>query len=54
VEAKTVHGWETRQGRLDRSNAMKKLRQLEEIGHTLGFIEGARIPGRKPSNDQNE
>ena len=45
--AKTVHGWETRQGRIERGAAMARLRQLEEIGHTLGFLVGSRIPGRK-------
>lgn len=42
------HGRETRQGRIDRVNAMKRLRLLEELGHILGFIEGGRMPGRKP------
>ena len=48
AEAKTVHGWETRQGRIERGEAMKRLRHLEAIGHMLGFIEGAQMPGRKP------
>ena len=48
AEAKTVHGWETRQGRIERGEAMKRLRKLEEIGHALGFMSGTRIPGRKP------
>lgn len=41
------HGRETRQGRVDRASAMKRLRLLEEMGHALGFISGSRIPGRK-------
>ncbi len=49
AEAKTVHGRETRQGRATRGEAMQRLRELEEMGHALGFISGARIPGRKPS-----
>lgn len=49
AEARTVHGWETRQGRIERGEAMVRLRQLEEVGHKLGFVVGARIPGRKPS-----
>jgi hypothetical protein len=40
------HGRETRQGRINRVKAMKRLRFLEEIGHIFGFIEGKRIPGR--------
>ncbi len=50
AEAKTVHGWETRQGRNERSKAMERLRQLENIGHTLGLLSGGRIPGRKPKS----
>jgi hypothetical protein len=38
TEAKTVHGWETRQGRIARGEAMKRLRQLEEIGHSHRLI----------------
>jgi hypothetical protein len=52
TEAKTVHGWESRQGRIERGEAMKRLRNLEEIGHELGFMVGARIPGRKPNYEQ--
>lgn len=48
AEAKMVHGQETRQGRIERGKAMKRLRELEEIGQALGFIDGPRIPGRKP------
>jgi hypothetical protein len=48
AEAKTVHGWETRKGRIERGEAMRRLRHLEAIGHMLGFIEGTQMPGRKP------
>ena len=48
AKAKTIHGWETRQGRIERGKAMTQLRLLEEIGHTLGLLSGGRIPGRKP------
>lgn len=47
-EAKTVHGRETRKARAARGEAMQRLRELEEIGHALGLISGARIPGKKP------
>lgn len=49
AQAKTIHGWETRQSRIKRTEAMKRLRELEEIGYTLSFLSGARIPGRKPN-----
>ena len=49
AQANTVHGWETRQGRVARGEAMKRLRQLEELGHFLGFISGQKMPGRKPA-----
>lgn len=42
------YGRETRQGRIDRGEAMKRLRLLEEVGHIFGFIKGKRMPGRKP------
>lgn len=38
AEARTVQGWETQQGRIERVKAMRRLRQLEEIGHVLGFV----------------
>ena len=47
--AKTIHGFETRQVRIERSLGMQRLRELEEIGHALGLISGARMPGRKPT-----
>ena len=48
AEAKTIHGRETRSGRIKRTASMKLLRELEAISHALGFITGSRIPGRKP------
>ena len=48
AEAKTIHGNETLQVRSDRSAAMRRLRALEELGHSLGIMHGARMPGRKP------
>lgn len=49
ADAKTVHGRDTRRGRVERAQAMQRLRKLEQIGHAMGFMSGARIPGRKPS-----
>jgi hypothetical protein len=49
ARAKTIHGWDSRKMRSDRANSMNRLRQLEEIGHALGFMSGSKIPGRKPS-----
>jgi len=51
AEAKTIHGNESRKARSDRATAMRRLRQLEELGHDLGIMHGARMPGRKPLSD---
>jgi hypothetical protein len=48
AEAKTTHGSETRKARSDRAEAMRRLRVLEELGHTLGIMHGPKMPGRKP------
>lgn len=48
AEAKTIHGNETRKARTERATAMRRLRTLENLGHSLGLMEGARMPGRKP------
>jgi hypothetical protein len=49
VEAKTTHGNETRQARIERALAMRRLRALEDLGYALGFMLGGRTRGRKPS-----
>lgn len=49
VEAKTIHGNETRKARTERALAMRQLRELEDLGHELGFMRGTRAPGRKPN-----
>lgn len=46
--AKTVHGFETRKLRVERAEGMRRLRDLEELGHRLGIMSGPRTPGRKP------
>jgi hypothetical protein len=28
---------------------MRRIRALEDLGYALGLMQGARIPGRKPS-----
>ena len=48
AEAKTIHGSETRKARTERAEAMRRLRALEDLGHSLGLMHGARTPGRKP------
>ena len=48
AEAKTIHGNETRKARTERALAMRRLRALEDLGHSLGLMHGARTPGRKP------
>jgi hypothetical protein len=47
--SKTVHGFETRQLRIDRSLQLAELRTLEEAGRALGIIGGAPSLGRKPN-----
>jgi hypothetical protein len=46
--AKRILGNETRQARSDRAEAMRRLRALEELGHSVGIMHGPRTPGRKP------
>lgn len=48
AEAKTIHGFETRKTRTERAEAMRRLRELEDLGHLLGIMRGPRTPGRKP------
>ena len=48
VQAKTIHGRETRQARTERSLASARLAGLEEVGFVLGFMSGHRTRGRKP------
>lgn len=48
VEAKTIHGRETREARTERSLASARLAVLEAVGHTLGFMNGTRTRGRRP------
>ena len=47
AEARTKTGTETRKARTERALAMRRLRVLEDLGHALGFMNGARAPGRK-------
>jgi hypothetical protein len=49
AEAKTIHGFETRQARTERALGMRRLRELEDLGHLLRILRGARTSGRKPS-----
>ena len=48
ADARTIHGNETRQARTERALGMRRLRELEDLGHLLGMMKGPRIPGRKP------
>lgn len=48
AEAKTIHGFETRKARTERTEGMRRLRFLEELGHALGIMSGPRTRGRKP------
>lgn len=47
AEVKTIHGNETRQARSDRAAAIRRLRTLEDLGHSLGIMHGPRMRGRK-------
>lgn len=47
--AKMVHGNETRAARFERSEGMRRLRDLENLGYRLGIMTGPRTPGRKPT-----
>lgn len=49
AEAKTIQGDETRNARTERAQGMRRLRELEKVGHMLGIMSGPRLPGRKPS-----
>jgi hypothetical protein len=48
AEAKTIHGFETRQARTERGLGMRRLRELEDLGHLLGIMTGPKTPGPKP------
>ena len=48
VDAKTIHGNETRKARTERADGMRRLRGLEDLGYALGIMAGPRMPGRKP------
>lgn len=49
ANAKTIHGFDTRQARTERALGMRRLRELEDLGHLLGIMSGPRTPGRKPA-----
>lgn len=49
ADAKTIHGFDTRQARTERALGMRRLRELEDISHLLGIITGPQTPGRKPA-----
>jgi hypothetical protein len=49
AQAKTIHARETRKTRTERSLASARLAVLEAAGHKLGFMNGNRTRGRKPS-----
>ena len=48
-KAHLVHGGETNQRKLERSQSSLRLAQLEDVAHAIGLITTApRSPGRKP------
>lgn len=48
ADAKTIHGFDTRQTRTERALGMRRLRELEDRCYLLGIMSGPRTPGRKP------
>jgi hypothetical protein len=49
ADARTIHGNQTRQARMERSLVSARLAVLEAVGHQLGFMSGARTRGPKPT-----
>jgi hypothetical protein len=49
ADARTIHGNETRQARTERSLAVARLAVLEAVGHQMGFMNGTRTRGPKPT-----
>ncbi len=47
--AKTIHGNETTEKRLERSLASARLAVLEAVGFGVGMMSGSRTRGRKPN-----
>ena len=50
ADAKTVHGYDSRAKREQRSRSSAKLMALEDIGWVLGMMTGTRTRGRKPKH----
>ncbi len=48
AQAKTIHGRETREARIERSVAVARLAIYEFAGQALGLLHGARTRGSKP------
>ena len=49
ADAKTIHGFDTRKVRADRSLTSSRLAVLESVGFTLRLLSGTRTRGRKPN-----
>ena len=47
--AHLVHGNETNQRKLERSQGALKLAQIEDVAHAIGLITATRTTGRKPA-----
>jgi hypothetical protein len=46
--AKTIHGCETREARIERSIGSARFAVLESIGFAIGLLKGTRTRGRRP------
>jgi hypothetical protein len=49
AEAKTIHGRETREARIERSLGSARLAVLEAVGFSIGLMSGGRTRGVKPN-----
>ena len=49
AEAKTIHGRETRKTRNERSLGSARMAVLEEVGFSIGLLNGPRTRGVKPN-----
>ena len=43
---------ESRRERAERALGMRRLRELEDLGHLLGIMTGPKTPGRKPDHQK--
>ena len=54
ADVKTIHGFETRQIRKERSEGLTRLYELETLGRKIGLIQGEWSRGPKPKGFKGE